>query len=119
MTQTGLREIIKEFPRFRLDVVNECLWRHRPDGDDERIRLTPKAFAVLKFLVGHAGHLVTQNKLLEALWPDTFVQPELIKGHILDLRTFAAPSATIPRILHLSRPFLGAGTGSLLGSSIL
>jgi hypothetical protein len=36
----------KEFPPFRLDRVNECLWRHHDDGDEERIRLTPKAFAV-------------------------------------------------------------------------
>lgn len=90
---------MKEFPPFRLDVVNECLWRHRPDGDDERIRLTPKAFAVLKFLVEHAGHLVTQNKLLEALWPDTFVQPEVIKGHILDLRSALGDHPKDPRFI--------------------
>jgi DNA-binding response OmpR family regulator len=45
------------------------------DADDERIPLTPKAFAVLRYLVEHAGRLVTQN---EALWPDTFVQPEVL-----------------------------------------
>ena len=90
---------MKEFSPFRLDLVNECLWRHRPDGDDERIRLTPKAFAVLKFLVEHAGHLVTQNKLLEAVWPDTFVQPEVIKGHILDLRSALGDHPKDPRFI--------------------
>jgi hypothetical protein len=40
----------------------------------------------LRYLVEHAGRLVTQNELLEALWPDTFVQPEVIKSHILDIR---------------------------------
>jgi len=77
---------MKQFPPFQLDTVNQCLWRHRDNGDDERISLTPKAFGVLRYLVEHAGRLVTQNELLEALWPDTFVQPEVIKSHILDIR---------------------------------
>jgi DNA-binding winged helix-turn-helix (wHTH) protein/tetratricopeptide (TPR) repeat protein len=77
---------MKQFPPFRLDTVNQCLWRHRDNGDDERISLTPKAFGVLRYLVEHSGRLVTQNELLEALWPDTFVQPEVIKSHILDIR---------------------------------
>ena len=81
---------ILEFPPFRLDTVNECLWRHRDNGDDERIRLTPKAFAVLRYLVEHAGRLVTQEELLEALWPDTFVQPEVLKSQILDIRRVLA-----------------------------
>src|SRR5208283_4084999 len=62
---------MKEFPPFWLDTVNECLWRRRDDGDDEQIRLSPKAFAVLRYLVEHAGRLVTQDELLDALWPDT------------------------------------------------
>jgi DNA-binding winged helix-turn-helix (wHTH) protein len=77
---------VKEFHSFRLDTVNQCLWRRRDAGDDERIRLTPKAFAVLRYLADHAGRLVTQDELLNALWPDTFVQPEVLKSHILDIR---------------------------------
>ena len=48
--------------------------------------LTPKAFAVLRYLVERAGRLVTQNELLEAVWPDTFVQPEVLKYQIADIR---------------------------------
>ena len=77
---------MKEFPPFCLDTVNECLWRRTDDGDDERICLTPKAFAVLQYLVENAGRLVTQDELLDALWPDTFVQPEVLKSHILGVR---------------------------------
>ena len=90
---------MKQFPPFKLDTVDECLWRHRDDGDDERVRLTPKAFAVLKFLVEHSGHLVTQDKLLEALWPDTIVQPEVIKAHILDLRSALGDRPKDPRFI--------------------
>ncbi|MGC2538302.1 MAG: response regulator [Candidatus Sulfotelmatobacter sp.] len=77
---------MKEFYPFLLDTINECLWRQKVDGDDERIRLTPKGFAVLRYLVEHAGRLVTQSELLEAVWPDTFVQPEVLKSQILDIR---------------------------------
>ena len=77
---------MKEFYPFLLDTINECLWRQNVDGDDERIRLTPKGFAVLRYLVEHAGRLVTQSELLEAVWPDTFVQPEVLKSQILDIR---------------------------------
>src|SRR5215469_3600295 len=73
---------MKLFPPFRLDIADQSLWR-----DDKRVPLTPKAFAVLHYLVDRAGRLVTQNELLEALWPDTFVQPEVLKSQILDVRT--------------------------------
>src|ERR1700682_4297377 len=77
---------MKEFPPFRLDTVNQCLWRLRGTEDAERISLTPKAFSLLGYLVEHPGRLVTQDELLNALWPDTFVQPEVLKSHIFDIR---------------------------------
>ena len=89
----------KEFPPFRLDTVNECLWRRQDDADDERIRLTPKAFAVLRYLVSNPGRLVTQNELLEAVWPDTFVQPEVLKSQILDVRHALGDDAKDPRFI--------------------
>jgi hypothetical protein len=56
-----------EFPPFRMDVANRCLW-HRGDGPEERrILLTPKAFAMLRYLVEHAGRLVTQEEMLSWL----------------------------------------------------
>jgi DNA-binding winged helix-turn-helix (wHTH) protein len=54
---------VKEFPPFRLDTVNQCLWR-----GEERVALTPKAFSILNFLVERAGRLVTQREILDALW---------------------------------------------------
>ena len=90
---------MKEFPPFRLDTVNECLWRLEDDGDDERIRLTPKAFAVLRYLVEHAGRLVTQSEILEAVWPDAFVQPEVLKSQILDVRHALGDDPKNPRFI--------------------
>jgi DNA-binding winged helix-turn-helix (wHTH) protein/tetratricopeptide (TPR) repeat protein len=72
---------MKVFPPFRLDTVNQCLWR-----GDTRITLVPKVFAVLTYLVEHSGRLVTQDELLEAIWPETYVQPEVLRTYILELR---------------------------------
>src|SRR5216683_3094844 len=66
---------------FRLDTVNHCLWRA-----EERVRLTPRAFDVLRYLVEHAERLVTQDEILEALWPETYVNPEVIKQYIRGIR---------------------------------
>ena len=48
--------------------------------------LTPKAFDVLRYLVEHADRLVTQDELLQALWPETYVNPEGIRKYILEIR---------------------------------
>jgi DNA-binding winged helix-turn-helix (wHTH) protein/tetratricopeptide (TPR) repeat protein len=72
---------MKQFHSFRLDTVNHCLW----NGED-RVSLTPKAFDVLRYLVEHADRLVTQDEILEALWPETYVNPEVIKKYVLEIR---------------------------------
>jgi DNA-binding winged helix-turn-helix (wHTH) protein/tetratricopeptide (TPR) repeat protein len=87
---------MKEFLQFRLDVVNQCLWQRRDNGDDQRILLTPKAFGVLHYLVEHAGRLVTHDELLDAVWPATHVQPQAVKKLILDIRTVLGDRARKP-----------------------
>ncbi len=76
-----------EFPPFRLDSVNQCLWRTGDAGREERILLTPKAFAVLRYLVEHAGQLVTHEELLEAVWAGSVVEPQAVKKNILEVRS--------------------------------
>jgi DNA-binding winged helix-turn-helix (wHTH) protein len=78
---------MKEFPPFRLDAVNQCLWRRKESGEIVRLLLKPKPFAILRYLVDHAGRLVTQDELLDAVWPDTHVQPDVLKRHMLDIRS--------------------------------
>ena len=48
--------------------------------------MTPKAFAVLTYLVEHAGRLVTHDELLAAVWPGIVVEPQAVKKHILAVR---------------------------------
>src|SRR6266542_4324770 len=94
---------MREFPPFRLDTVNQCLWR----GDglaEERILLAPKAFAVLRYLVEHPGRLVSHDELLGALWPKTYVQPEVLKSHITAIRAVLGDDARKPLFIEtLSR----------------
>src|SRR5258708_7566576 len=72
---------MKIFEPYRLDTVNHCLWRA-----DSRLSLTPKAFDILRYLVEHADRLVTHDEILEALWPETYVNPEGIRKYILEIR---------------------------------
>jgi TolB-like protein/DNA-binding winged helix-turn-helix (wHTH) protein/tetratricopeptide (TPR) repeat protein len=72
---------MKLFKAFRLDTANHLLWR-----DGERVPLAPKAFDVLAYLVEHAGRLVTQDEILEALWSETYVNPEVLRKYILEIR---------------------------------
>jgi DNA-binding winged helix-turn-helix (wHTH) protein/tetratricopeptide (TPR) repeat protein len=58
-----------EFGRFRLDTGQGVLLR-----DGERVALIPKAVDLLAVLVAAAGRVVTKEQLLEAVWPDAFVQ---------------------------------------------
>jgi DNA-binding winged helix-turn-helix (wHTH) protein len=78
---------MKEFPPFRLDTVDQYLWRHTGAASEERMLLTPTPFAILRYLVEHAGRLVTHDELLDAVWPDAHVQPQAVKRHILDVRS--------------------------------
>ncbi len=72
---------MRRFGSFRLDTANQCLWH-----EEARAALTPKAFRVLRYLLEHAGRLVTQDELLEALWPATYVNPGVLRKYILEIR---------------------------------
>jgi DNA-binding winged helix-turn-helix (wHTH) protein/tetratricopeptide (TPR) repeat protein len=78
---------MKAFAPFRLDPVNQCLWRRADTEHEERVLLTPKAFSVLTYLVNHAGRLVTHDELLKSVWSRTVVEPQTVKRHIVELRT--------------------------------
>jgi TolB-like protein/DNA-binding winged helix-turn-helix (wHTH) protein/Flp pilus assembly protein TadD len=72
---------MKSFRSFRLDTENHCLWH-----EDERVPIPPKTYDVLRYLVENAGRLVTQDELLEALWSETYVNPEGLRKYILEIR---------------------------------
>jgi predicted ATPase len=85
---------LKHFGSFTLDTANECLWR-----DGHRIALPPKPFAVLRYLVEHAGRLVSHDELLDAIWPEIYVQPQVLRTYMLDLRRILGDDPRCPRFI--------------------
>jgi DNA-binding winged helix-turn-helix (wHTH) protein len=67
MNQTNQQ--VYEFDRFRLEVANRRLLR-----EGEPVPLAPKAFDALVVLVTHHGEVLDKDKLMQMLWPDSFVE---------------------------------------------
>jgi len=84
----------KSVPSWRLDVDNECLRR-----GEQAVALTPKAFAVLRYLVEHPGRLVTKAELFDAIWPDTYVSDGVLKNCVMELRKALEDEARAPQFI--------------------
>jgi predicted ATPase len=82
------------FRPFRIDPANALLWR-----DDEEIRLRPKTFEVLRYLVDHPGLLVTKAMLLDAVWPEVTVSDSMPATCIAELRRVLGDEAKRPRFI--------------------
>src|SRR6185312_3884594 len=82
------------FGPFSLDLTNECLWR-----DSQSIKLRPKAFAVLNYLIARPGKLVTKPELLNAAWPETFVGEAVLKVTVRQLREALGDDPKSPRFI--------------------
>src|SRR5262244_28561 len=82
------------FDPFSLDLVNECLWQ-----GPKAIKLRPKAFAVLNYLLERPGQLVTKTQLLNSIWPETFVGDAVLKVTIRQLREALDDDPKSPRFI--------------------
>ncbi len=89
---------IVEFEPFRLDYRDESLWRQ-----GERLRITPKAFAVLWDLVESAGQLVTRDDLFEHVWLETSVSDDALTVCIRELRQILQDRARSPLYIETMR----------------
>jgi DNA-binding winged helix-turn-helix (wHTH) protein len=85
---------MKQFQRFGLDTANQCLLHNGAPVD-----LAPKPFAVLRYMVENPGRLITHDELLDALWPETFVQPQVLRTYMLELRKVLGDDAQNPRFI--------------------
>jgi DNA-binding winged helix-turn-helix (wHTH) protein len=82
------------FGPFRLEPDNARLWRGR-----EALRVSPKALAVLHYLVEHAGQLVTKEELFTAVWPGVVVGDAALTICIGELRKVLGEKAKTPRYI--------------------
>ncbi len=82
------------FGPFRFDMTNECLWRGKKE-----IRLTPKAFAVLLYLVEHPGRLVTKETLFETIWSEVYVTDAALTVCIREIRKALGDNPNEPKFI--------------------
>jgi len=81
----GSEHLFFRFKSFLLDASERELRM-----GEEVIPLAPKAFDTLVYLVRNGGHLVTKDELMNAIWPDSFVE-----------------EGNLPRTIHTLRKALG------------
>jgi DNA-binding winged helix-turn-helix (wHTH) protein len=82
------------FDQFRLDPATTCLWWR-----DQLVPLPPKPFAVLAYLVAHAGRVVTKDELLQAVWPETVVSEGVLKTCMGQIRQVLGETARMPQYI--------------------
>ena len=71
------------------------------------VRLTPKEFELLRYLVAHAGKPVPHRELLQAIWgPDYGDQTDYLRVFITHLRKKIEPNPAKPQYI-LTDPWLG------------
>jgi TolB-like protein/DNA-binding winged helix-turn-helix (wHTH) protein/Tfp pilus assembly protein PilF len=62
-------------------------------------RLEPKVMEVLVCLAQHRGEVVPKEKLLQTVWPDTFVSDDVLKRSVFELRRAFDDDARESRIV--------------------
>src|SRR5215472_10710082 len=82
------------FNSFRLDVANASLSRGK-----QAILLTPKAFNVLRYLLEHAGQLVSKDDLWRAVWPGISVTDASLTMCVGEIRKALGDDPRTPRYI--------------------
>jgi len=70
-----------QFGEFRLDAKQRALFRR-----GQLVALTPKSVETLLFLVERHGRIVDKQELMQAVWPDTFVEEVSLARNVSVLR---------------------------------
>jgi len=73
--------VVYQFGPYRLDPVKRILMR-----EGRRLALPPKAFDTLLYLVSSEGRTVGRREIMQALWPNTFVEEGNLNYNISQLR---------------------------------
>ncbi|HTS81858.1 MAG TPA: winged helix-turn-helix domain-containing protein [Myxococcaceae bacterium] len=76
------KERLREFGDFRVDVALRRLYRR----DGEWVRLTPRVFDTLLYLLEHRDRLLDKEELLAAIWPGRVVEENNLTQAISALR---------------------------------
>lgn len=82
------------FGPFRLDPATESIWR-----DGEEIRLRPKTFTLLRYVVERPRRLITKDELLGAVWGDVAVGEAALAVCVGEIRKALGDEARTPRFI--------------------
>jgi two-component system, OmpR family, KDP operon response regulator KdpE len=95
-------DAVVETAAFTIDLAAKKVIRC---GDE--LRLTPTEWAILDILVRHRGALVTQRRLLTAVWgPNYRTQTNYLRVYLAQLRQKLEPEPSRPRYL-ITEPGMG------------
>src|ERR1700730_505034 len=88
---------IQCFEEFTLDLTRGCLLHGQ-----EEIKLRPKSFEALKYLVENNGRLISKDELIHAVWVNTAVTDDSLVKCLKDIRHALGDEAqqiikTVPR----------------------
>src|SRR5687768_13044692 len=72
---------VYEFGEFSLDARKRLLWRA-----GAKVRLAPRVFETLLFLVEHHDMILDKERLMEGVWPDSIVEENNLTQNISALR---------------------------------
>src|SRR4051812_45543679 len=81
------------FGRYRLEPRGGLM------SGDRSVRLTPKALALLSFMAGRPGEVITKEELFGAIWPEVSVGDAALVTCIQELRKALGDDARRPRYI--------------------
>src|SRR6266478_5407161 len=90
----SLARHLYEFGPYRLDVAERLLLR-----DGKPVEVTAKVFDLLVMMVENQGKLLEKGHLLEALWPDSFVEEVNLSVNMSALRKALGEHASAPQYI--------------------
>jgi|HubBroStandDraft_2_1064218.scaffolds.fasta_scaffold33997_1 DNA-binding winged helix-turn-helix (wHTH) protein/TolB-like protein len=80
-----------EFGPFVLDTLQHALLR-----EGAAVPLTPKTYDTLLILVQNCGRMLSKEELMQALWPDSFVEESNLTQQVSMIRKALGESASEP-----------------------
>lgn len=89
--QRNPKDPVRPWPAYRFGPFELRAAEHVLIQSGKRVALSPKAFDLLRMLVERHGHVVGKRELLDALWPDTFVEEANLSVQVAAVRKALGP----------------------------
>jgi two-component system KDP operon response regulator KdpE len=100
-------QAVGEAPIFRTGPLAVDLVNRRVTLDDNEVHLSPKEYNLLRFLVGHAGKVVTHQQLLKEVWgPAHLEDVQYLRVLMRQLRQKIEPDTAVARLI-ITEPGVG------------